>query len=59
MIKLAIVLFDLKFTDKFKNKLNRIERRSLMIDTYNRAKEAGIRVKYNKKARLLIYGYNQ
>lgn len=40
------------------NLLRDIERRSLMIDTYNRAKEAGIIVKYNKKARLLIYGYN-
>ena len=28
-----------------------------MIDAYDRAKEAGVTVKYNKKARLMIYGY--
>lgn len=38
--------------------LSDAERRSLMIDAYDRAKEAGVTVKYNKKARLLIYGYD-
>lgn len=33
------------------------ERRMLMIDAYDRAKEAGVPVKYNKKAREIIYGY--
>ena len=33
------------------------ERKMLMIDAYDRAKEAGVSIKYNKKARLLIYGY--
>ena len=33
------------------------ERRMLMLDAYDRAKEAGVTVKYNKKARELIYGY--
>lgn len=34
------------------------ERRMLMLDAYDRAKEAGISAKYNKKARKLIYGYD-
>ena len=33
------------------------ERRSLMIDAYERAKEANVPVKYNKAARRIIYGY--
>lgn len=32
------------------------ERRDLMLDAYDRAKEAGATVKYNKNARMLIYG---
>lgn len=32
------------------------ERRMLMLDAFDRAKEAGVTVKYNKKARELIYG---
>ena len=34
------------------------ERMMLMIDAYDRAKEAGVPVKYNKKAREIIYGYD-
>ena len=34
------------------------ERRFLMLDAFDRAKEAGISVKYNKVARRLIYGYD-
>lgn len=34
------------------------ERRMLMLDAYDRAKEAGVTVKYNKKARELIYGHD-
>jgi SPP1 gp7 family putative phage head morphogenesis protein len=34
------------------------ERRSLMLDAFDRAKEAGVNVKYNKMARRLIYGYD-
>lgn len=34
------------------------ERGMLMIDAFDRAKEAGISVKYNNKARRIIYGYN-
>lgn len=37
--------------------LSDIERMTLMLDAYDRAKEAGIKVKYNKEARRLIYGY--
>ena len=33
------------------------ERRMLMLDAYDRAKEAGVRVNYNSVARRLIYGY--
>lgn len=33
------------------------ERRMLMLDAYDRAKEAGVSVKYNRQARRLIYGY--
>ena len=33
------------------------ERRMLMLDAYDRAKEAGVAVKYNEKARKIIYGY--
>lgn len=33
------------------------ERRMLMLDAYDRAREAGIPVKYNKMARRMIYGY--
>ena len=35
------------------------ERRMLMLDAYDRAKEAGVNVKYNGKARELIYGKNE
>lgn len=35
------------------------ERRMLMLDAYDRAKEAGVNVKYNKEARRLIYGYDE
>lgn len=35
------------------------ERRMLMLDAYDRAKEAGVRVRYNKEARRLIYGYDE
>lgn len=34
------------------------ERRMLMLDAFDRAKEAGVSVKYNKQARRLIYGYD-
>lgn len=34
------------------------ERRMLMLDAYDRAREAGVPVKYNKEARRLIYGYD-
>ena len=34
------------------------ERRMLMLDAYDRAKEAGVTVKYNKNARRIIYGYD-
>ncbi len=37
--------------------LSDAERRMLMLDAYNRAKEAGVVAKYNKKARMIIYGY--
>lgn len=33
------------------------ERRSLMIDAYDRAAEAGVTVTYNKEAKRVIYGY--
>lgn len=33
------------------------ERRLLMIDAFERAQNAGVSVKYNKKAREIIYGY--
>lgn len=33
------------------------ERRMLMLDAYDRAKEAGVKVVYNKEARRIIYGY--
>ena len=39
-------------------KLSDEERRMLMLDAYDRAKEAGVSIKYNKKARRLIYGYD-
>ncbi|MDD6205010.1 MAG: hypothetical protein PUC05_08475, partial [Firmicutes bacterium] len=35
------------------------ERRMLMLDAYDRAKESGVRVSYNKKARELIYGNDE
>lgn len=35
------------------------ERRMLMLDAYDRAKEAGVSVRYNKEARRLIYGYDE
>lgn len=35
------------------------ERRMLMLDAYDRAKEAGVSVEYNKTARGIIYGYNE
>lgn len=38
--------------------LTDMERRMLMLDAYDRAKEAGVRVIYNKKARELIYGFD-
>lgn len=39
--------------------LNDEERRMLMLDAYDRAREAGVSVRYNKKARRLIYGYDE
>lgn len=39
--------------------LNDEERRMLMLDAFDRAKEAGIPVNYNKEARRLIYGYDE
>ena len=33
------------------------ERRMLMLDAYDRAREAGAPAKYNEKARKIIYGY--
>lgn len=36
--------------------LSDVERRMLMLDAYDRAKEAGVTVNYNKKAWELIYG---
>jgi len=33
------------------------DRKYLMLDAYERAREAGYNFKYSKKARLLIYGY--
>lgn len=38
--------------------LTDLERRMLMLDAYDRAKEAGVSVKYNKNARRIIYGYD-
>lgn len=35
------------------------ERRLLMIDAYDRAKEAGVKVNYNNKARRIIYGSDE
>lgn len=35
------------------------ERRLLMLDAYDRAREANVSVRYNKKARRLIYGYDE
>ncbi len=35
------------------------ERRMLMLDAYDRAREAGISARYNKEARRLIYGYDE
>ncbi|MDO4647958.1 MAG: phage minor capsid protein [Eubacteriales bacterium] len=35
------------------------ERRMLMLDAYDRAREAGVTVKYNKYARRMIYGYDE
>lgn len=37
--------------------LSKEERKDLMVDAYDRAKEAGIKFKYSKKARKIIYGY--
>lgn len=39
--------------------LTDMDRRMLMLDAYDRAKEAGIPVKYNKNARRIIYGYDE
>lgn len=36
--------------------LSDVERRMLMLDAFDRAKEAGVTVNYNKKAREIIYG---
>lgn len=33
------------------------ERRMLMLDAYDRAREAGVSVRYNEKARKIVYGY--
>lgn len=33
------------------------DRRMLMLDAYDRAKEAGVKVNYNSVARRIIYGY--
>ena len=38
--------------------LSEEERRLLMLDAYDRAKEAGVKVFYNKLARRIIYGYD-
>lgn len=38
--------------------LSEKDRRMLMLDAYDRAKEAGVTVTYNKKARELIYGHD-
>lgn len=38
--------------------LNDDERRMLMLDAYDRAKEAGVNTRYNKEARRIIYGYD-
>ena len=35
------------------------ERRLLMLDAYDRAREANVSIRYNKKARRLIYGYDE
>ena len=35
------------------------ERRMLMLDAYDRAREAGVPVRYNKEARRIIYGYDE
>lgn len=35
------------------------ERRMLMFDAYDRVKEADVPLKYNKKARKIIYGYDE
>lgn len=35
------------------------ERRMLMLDAYDRAKEAGVNVKYNETARKIIYGQDE
>ena len=39
--------------------LTELERRMLMLDAYDRAKEAGVTVKYNQKAGRIIYGYDE
>lgn len=39
--------------------LSQEERRMLMLDAYDRPKEAGVKVNYNKKARGLIFGYDE
>ena len=39
--------------------LTDMDRRMLMLDAYDRAKEAGVPVKYNKNARRIIYGYDE
>lgn len=39
--------------------LNSEERIMLMLDAYDRAKEAGVSVKYNKTARGIVYDYNE
>lgn len=39
--------------------LTDMDRRMLMLDAYDRAKEAGVSVKYNKNARRIIYGYDE
>lgn len=39
--------------------LTDIDRRMLMLDAYDRAKEAGVSVRYNKIARRIINGYDE
>lgn len=43
---------------KFGVGLSDKEQRMLMLDAYDRAKEAGVKVFYNKLARRIIYGHD-